>query len=118
MDDEEVVLNVAKKMIMALGHDVEQATDGESAVEKYRQAFTSKNPFDIVILDLTIKGGMGGDETVKRLLALDPNVKAVVASGYSDNPVLSDFQNHGFYTVLSKPYSLAALRDCLSSMVN
>jgi CheY-like chemotaxis protein len=117
MDDEEVVLDVAKAMLMALGHDVETTTESVSAVEKYQQALASENPFDIVILDLTIKGGLGGEQTLARLRALDQNVKAVVASGYSDNSVLNNFQGHGFSAVLSKPYSLATLRDCLSALV-
>jgi PAS domain S-box-containing protein len=117
MDDEEVVLDVAKAMLMALGHEVEATTDSAHAVEKYRQALVSENPFDIVILDLTIKGGMGGEETLARMLELDQNVKAIVASGYSDNSVLNNFQGHGFSAVLSKPYSLATLRDCLSALV-
>jgi CheY-like chemotaxis protein len=118
MDDEEVVLDVAQQMIKALGHDVELAMDGENAVEKYRQAFASKYPFDLVILDLTIKGGMGGEETVKRLLEINPNVKAVVASGYSDNHVMSNFQAYGFSGILSKPYSLDALSECLNALIN
>jgi PAS domain S-box-containing protein len=118
MDDEKMVLDVAKRMIMALGHDVEYAAEGESAIEKYRQAFASENPFDIVILDLTIKGGMGGEETLKNLLAMDPNVKAVVASGYSDNSVLSNFQMQGFSAVLHKPFGLDALRECLNSIAD
>jgi PAS domain S-box-containing protein len=118
MDDEEIVLDVAKKMVTAFGHDVEQATEGAIVIEKYRQALASEKPFDLVILDLTIKGGMGGAETVKRLLEMDPNVKAVVASGYSDNPILSNFKDYGFSAVLGKPYSLAALKDCLNALVD
>jgi CheY-like chemotaxis protein len=105
-------------MVTAFGHDVEQATEGAIVIEKYRQALASEKPFDLVILDLTIKGGMGGAETVKRLLEMDPNVKAVVASGYSDNPILSNFKDYGFSAVLGKPYSLAALKDCLNALVD
>jgi CheY-like chemotaxis protein len=118
MDDEAIVLEVSKNMIEALGHDVDVATDGESATEKYRQALASDNPFDVIILDLTVKGGMGGEETVKRLREMDPSVRAVVASGYSDNPVLLNFKAHGFSAVLSKPFSLAALRECLGALVS
>jgi PAS domain S-box-containing protein len=118
MDDDEIVLDVTREMIRALGHEVELVMNGEDAIEKYMQAFASRNPFDIVILDLTIKGGMGGAETVKNLLAIDPNVKAVVTSGYSENPVIYHFQDHGFSAVLSKPYSLDGLKDCLHTLVN
>ena len=113
-----MVLDVAESMILALGHEFEHSMDGEAAIEKYRKALASENPFDIVILDLTIKGGMGGEETVKRLLEIDPSVKAIVASGYSDNPILSDFRAHGFSAVLSKPYSLRELKDCLGALVD
>ena len=103
---------------MALGHDVESSMDGESAIEKYQQAFATENPFDIVILDLTIKGGIGGKETMQKLLEIDPNVKGIVSSGYSDDPVLSNFQAHGFSAVLSKPYTLGDLRECLNTLVD
>ncbi|MFC1837328.1 PAS domain-containing protein, partial [Thermodesulfobacteriota bacterium] len=118
MDDEEYVLEVAQGMLKIIGHDMEGVTQGESAVEKYRQALGSENNFDIVILDLTIKGGLGGMETIKRLLELDPNVKAIVASGYSDNPVISNFKDYGFSALLHKPYTLAELRDCLGKFTN
>jgi PAS domain S-box-containing protein len=116
VDDETVILDVAQKMITVLGHDVALATDGESAVEKYRQAFASENPFDIVILDLTIRDGLGGEETLQILKEIDPNVKTVVSSGYSDSPIISNFQAYGFSAVLSKPYSLSALRACLDAL--
>ncbi|MFC1523668.1 PAS domain S-box protein [Thermodesulfobacteriota bacterium] len=116
MDDDEIVLSVAKEMLLALGHDVEFSMDGTRAIELYSQAFASETPYDLVILDLTIKGGMGGEETVKKLLEIDPNVKAVVASGYSDNPVLSNFRSHGFSAVLNKPYTLNDLKNCLNSL--
>jgi two-component system cell cycle sensor histidine kinase/response regulator CckA len=70
--------------------------------------------FDAVILDLTVKGGMGGEETLKRLLEIDPGVLAVVSSGYSGNAVVANYREHGFATFLNKPYKLEALRDCLN----
>jgi PAS domain S-box-containing protein len=117
MDDEDRVIDIAEKMITVLGHDVEHAKDGEGAIEKYRQALAAGKPFDIVILDLTIKGGMGGEEAIKRLLEIDPNVKAIVSSGYSDNSVLANFQDYGFSAVLGKPYTLADMRKCLNALV-
>ena len=117
MDDEELVLNVARNMFEALGHDVSCTTNGEKAIEEYRQALAAGAPFDVVILDLTIRGGMGGEEVVKRLLEVDPKVKAVVSSGYSDSPVVSDYREHGFAAVLSKPYTLGSLKDCLRELL-
>ncbi len=117
MDDEDHVIDIAKKMITALGHSVEHSMDGVGAIEKYRQSLASEKPFDIVILDLTIKGGMGGEEVMKRLLEIDPKVKAIVSSGYSDSPVLANFQDYGFSAVLGKPYTLADIRKCLNALV-
>ncbi|MDH4230628.1 MAG: response regulator, partial [Nitrospirota bacterium] len=117
MDDEDLVLNVAGEMIQALGHNVEFAKDGEAAIEKYRAARESGNPFDVVILDLTIRGGMGGKETVERLLSMDNNVKAIVTSGYSDEGVVSEYYKYGFKAFLSKPYKLGVLRDTLNAIL-
>ncbi len=117
MDDEEMVRDIAGKMIEVIGHEVELAGHGEAAIEKYKTAMESGNPFDIVILDLTIRGGMGGKETIERLLAVNPNIRAIVSSGYSDDAVVSDYHNYGFSAGLTKPYNLEALRDTLNSLL-
>ena len=117
MDDEEMVRNVAKEMIEALGHDVECAVDGEAAIEMYVRARESGNPFDVVILDLTVRGGMGGEQAISKLRELDPGVVAVVSSGYADNAVMSDFRAYGFSAVLNKPYRISALKDCLDALI-
>ena len=117
MDDEEMVRDIAGEMIKALDHEVEFAEDGEAAVEKYKAAMESGNPFDIAILDLTIRGGMGGRETIERLLAVNPKIKAIVSSGYSDDAVVSDYHNYGFRARLTKPYKLEELRDLLNSLL-
>ncbi len=113
MDDEELVLNIAGEMMSALGHDVEFAKHGESATEKYRAAMDSGNPFDIVILDLTIRGGLGGRDTIEQLSKIDPKVKAIVSSGYSDDAAVADYEKYGFKARLTKPYKLEDLRDTL-----
>jgi len=118
MDDDDVVRTVAGELLRSLGHEVELAVHGEEAIEKYRQAAAAGRPFDIVILDLTIRGGMGGAETVKKLLELDPGVKAVVSSGYSDDAVTSNYQEHGFRSYLSKPYTAAGLNDMLNTLMS
>jgi PAS domain S-box-containing protein len=117
MDDEPMIRDVAKNMIEVLGHDIELASHGEEAIEKYREALKSGNPFDIVILDLTIKNGMGGEETIRRLHEIDPDVSAVVSSGYSDNPIVSEYQDHGFKGLLNKPYNLNELMKCLNGLL-
>ena len=117
MDDEEFVLNIAGEMIKALGHEVDFAKDGDSAIEKCHAAMKSGRPYDIVILDLTIRGGMGGRETVGRLLSIDNTIRAIVSSGYSDNAVMSDYHKYGFKARLSKPYKLEDLRRTLSDLL-
>ncbi|MBA4374541.1 MAG: hypothetical protein C0402_16950 [Thermodesulfovibrio sp.] len=116
MDDEEIVRNVAQEMFAALGHGVVCAEDGSKAIEQFRQATEEGTPFDLVVLDLTVKGGMGGEEAIRRILEIDPHVKAVVSSGYADNPVVADFRAYGFSAVLSKPYRLDTITNCLGSI--
>ncbi|MGC2061709.1 MAG: PAS domain S-box protein [Thermodesulfovibrionales bacterium] len=115
MDDEDVVRRVATEMIAALGHDVEVAENGGKAIALFRQAKESGKPYDLVILDLTIKGGMGGEEAIQKILEIDPNAKAVVSSGYADNPVVAHYRDYGFSAFLNKPYKLADLKECLNS---
>lgn len=115
MDDEDLVRKVAAEMVAALGHQVESARDGQQAIALFRQARDAGNPYDLLILDLTIKGGMGGEEALQKIRELDPTVKAVVSSGYADNPVVAHYLDCGFTAFLNKPYKLAALKDCLDS---
>jgi two-component system cell cycle sensor histidine kinase/response regulator CckA len=117
LDDEETVRIVIAQMLESLGHEVAVAEEGAEAITKYREAKESGAAFDIAILDLTIRGGMGGTETVRRLSQIDPGVKAVVSSGYSDNPIVSEYWSHGFAASLSKPYTIDSLRDCLNSLL-
>ncbi len=117
MDDEELIRDVAGELIMALGHEVEVAANGEAAIDIYNRARAGGRPFDLVILDLTIRGGLGGIETKERLLAIDPEIKLVVSSGYSDNSMLSDHRMHGFRQCLRKPYRLEELRGVLDSLL-
>ncbi len=118
MDDEEMIRNIAEEMIKTLGHEIELAEHGEEAIEKYKAAMESGNPFDIVILDLTIRGGMGGRETIDRLLAVNPKIMAIVSSGYSDDAVVSDYHKYGFSARLTKPYKLEELRNMLNKLLS
>lgn len=117
MDDERLLRDLAARMIGGLGHTVTLARDGGEAVEKYRMALESGTRYDVVILDLTVRGGMGGKKAVERLLAIDPNVKAVVSSGYSDDDAVANHAKYGFCAVLSKPYTLDALRETLARAI-
>jgi two-component system cell cycle sensor histidine kinase/response regulator CckA len=117
MDDEQMIRDVAGELLKALGHEVEFAGRGEDTIVKYRMAKQAEKPFDVVILDLTIRGGMGGAETIQKLLALDPDVKAIVSSGYSDDAALSNYREQGFRAFLKKPYNLENLRRTLNSLL-
>ena len=116
MDDEDVVRNVLREMLSGLGHEVDLAEDGAVAVEKYRKAMESGCPFDVVILDITVRGGMGGELTIRKLKDLDPEVKAVVSSGYSDSVVISEYASYGFKAFLSKPFNLRELTTTLNTI--
>ena len=116
MDDEEMLRNLARQMLERMGYTVETVGDGLKAIEKYKKRKDSSEPFDAVILDLTIKGGMGGEKTIQELLKIDPNVKAIVSSGYFNDPVMSDFEKYGFMGTLSKPYEKKALKEALERL--
>lgn len=117
MDDEDVVRNVVGELIRALGHEVELAEHGEAALDRYRAARDAGRPFDLVILDLTIRGGMDGAETLKRLREIDPDVKAVVSSGYSDDAAMGEYIRQGFIASLRKPYTIEGLSKTLSDLI-
>jgi signal transduction histidine kinase/CheY-like chemotaxis protein/cell division protein FtsB len=117
MDDDPMVLTVAGALIRALGHSVESAADGTEALEMYRRTFLSGDPFDIVILDVTVRGGMGGSETIVKLRKIDPGVKAIVSSGYSDDSATANYLDAGFRTFLKKPYNAEKLRDAIAAVM-
>lgn len=102
MDDEESIRSSMQELLMMGGWVVECAKDGDEAIELYKKALETSRPFDVVILDLTVPGGMGGKETITKLLELNSNVKAVVSSGYSNNPVMADYEKYGFSDVYNK----------------
>jgi PAS domain S-box-containing protein len=114
MDDEAMVREVLGKMLLALGYEVKSAEDGAEAIEFFRQSQKAGDPFAAVILDLTVPGRMGGREAMARLLKIDPQVKAIVSSGYSDDPIMADFQKYGFTAVIAKPYKIAELGKVLN----
>jgi PAS domain S-box-containing protein len=117
MDDEEVVRGVACEMLRRIGYEVEFARDGTEAIELYKRARESGQPFDAVILDLTVPGGIGGKEAIKRLLEIDPRVKAIVSSGYSNDPVMAKFREYGFRGVIAKPYKIEELSGVLRRII-
>ncbi len=113
MDDEEIIRSLASRILSSLGYEVECVEDGNAALESYRQALSAGNAFDAVILDLTIPGGLGGEATLKALKEIDPNVRALVSSGYSDSAIVAGYKQTGFAGVIPKPYDVKALGDAV-----
>ena len=109
MDDEELIRRLAGDILGYLGYEVELAANGEEAIEKFQNARDSGEPYSLLIMDLTVPGAMGGKETMELLLRMDPGVRAIVSSGYSNDPVLADYRKYGFSGVVKKPYSVAEL---------
>jgi PAS domain S-box-containing protein len=118
MDDEEMVRELSRQFLGHLGYEVEAVPDGESAINSYKKSLSEKNPFKLVVMDLTIPGGMGGKEAIQKLKEIDPNVKAIVSSGYSNDPVLANFRKFGFSAVLAKPYKIETLSSIINQVIN
>ncbi len=116
MDDDPNVLQLLTESLKYLGHKTEVARDGNETLAKYKQAMEEGRPFDAVIMDLTIPGGMGGKETLAKLLEIDPNAKVIVSSGYSKDDTITNYKNYGFRASLPKPYKLETLNSVLLSI--
>jgi PAS domain S-box-containing protein len=117
MDDEEIVRQIAAEMISEMGHDVLVATDGRQAVEHYRDAIDQEQPIDLLIMDLTIPGGMGGKEALEQILEIDETAKAIVSSGYSNDPIMANYTEYGFSAAIAKPYQLTDLNRVISQVL-
>jgi len=118
MDDEEMIRTVTKAMLVKNGHTVTLAEGGNEAIELYSRAVSSGNPFDLVIMDLTIPGGMGGNEAVKKILKINPKAKVIVSSGYSNDPVMANFKDYGFCAAIVKPFLQQELSRVVSETLS
>ncbi len=118
MDDEEMVREVSKAILMQLGHEVILSGDGEEALEKYQEAMDSGKPIDLVIMDLTIPGGMGGQEAVQEILKIDADAKVIVSSGYSNDQAMAHFKEYGFCSAIVKPYHLEELAKTINLLMD
>jgi CheY-like chemotaxis protein len=117
MDDEATVLRLAERALQDAGYATKMAANGSDAVEIYRKVFAEGQRFDAVVLDLTVRGGMGGKEAVERILAIDPAARLMVSSGYSEDSVMAEYRRHGFSAVLPKPYTAQQLCDAVHGMI-
>lgn len=115
MDDEMMIQLIAKKMIAHLGYRVDIAENGTEAINLYQAGIDQNDRFSLVILDLTIPEGMNGEETIAALLTIDPNIKAIVSSGYPDVPAVKEFASFGFCDVLLKPFDVQRLNTVLET---
>jgi CheY-like chemotaxis protein len=115
MDDEEIIRKLAAVILEELGYQVTTCNNGNEAVGQYKSARETGTPFSAVIMDLTIPGGMGGKEAAKEILALDPDACLIVSSGYSEDPIMSDYSTYGFTGAIAKPYGVHELEEMLHS---
>ena len=117
MDDEQIILDVTQEVLKFLKYDVVFARDGLAAIDLYKKEKTSGEPFDIVILDLSVPTGMGGKETIEHLRKFDPAIKAIISSGYCNDPVVENFSQYGFSGRLTKPYKISDLKNLLEELM-
>ena len=118
MDDEEIIREVTGEMLAHLGYEVDYAADGSKAIEMYTKAKSEGHPFDAVIIDLTIPGGMGGKETIQKLTEIEPGIRALVSSGYSHGPIMAEYRKFGFCGVVAKPYRVEDLARSVHEAIN
>ncbi|RKX23102.1 MAG: hypothetical protein DRP35_00235 [Candidatus Zixiibacteriota bacterium] len=118
MDDEELLRTVAARACKNFGYKVDVASDGEEAIRLYQNSFNDEHPYDAVILDIIVPNGLGGQETIKKLLDFDPNVKALACSGYLNDPIMGDPGKFGFKGVIGKPFKFNDLNDAIKKILN
>jgi len=117
MDDEEVVRDVGSKLLQYMGFEVALAQNGEEAIKMYKEAFDMGLPIDLVIMDLTVPGGMGGKDAVREILDLDENAKVIVSSGFFNDPVMENYRDYGFKGKIMKPFDLKELGQGVKSLL-
>jgi len=118
VDDQEIIRSAASAALTRLGYDVKLAAEGVEGARMYEEAMKEGHAFDVVLLDLTIPGGMGGKDAVRELLRIDPNARVIASSGYSNDPVMADYRAYGFREVIVKPYRIDDLSEVLHKVIN
>ncbi|NWJ48605.1 MAG: response regulator [Chloroflexi bacterium] len=117
MDDEAGIRRMVGRVLRHEGHTVAEASNGEEAIALYRQAQQAQQPFDVVLMDLTIPGGMGGKEAIQLLLEVDANARVIVSSGYSSDPVMAHYQEYGFKGMVAKPFNMKDLLRAIEAVM-
>lgn len=118
MDDDETIRDVAEHMLAALGYSVDSACDGEETLSKYKEAMEKQESFLVVIMDLTIPGGMGGAEAAQKLIKIDPQAKIIVASGYSNDPIMANYQDYDFCSAIAKPFDIHNMGRTIAAVLS
>jgi DNA-binding NtrC family response regulator len=118
MDDDESIYRVVEFMMERLGYDVSFSKCGEETIDAYRDSLIHSKPFSAIILDLNVDKGMGGAETIQKLLAVNPDVKAIVSSGDNYDPVMINYQKYGFVSSISKPYNVEMIKMVLKRAID
>jgi len=118
MDDDESIRNTSANILHSLGYKTVTVLNGPEAIEVYQKAIDRVDPFDAVVMDLTVPGGMGAQETMKRILEIDPEATGIVTSGYNNSPVVSSYRNYGFKAALTKPFDIVEFSIILSDLIH
>lgn len=116
MDDEIMIGDITCQMLAFLGYEAMHVIDGDAAIQAYKQHFEQGEPFAAVIMDLTIPGGMGGREAVVEVLAIDPQAKVLVSSGYSNDPIMTNFKEYGFCGLIEKPFDMLTIQKAIEAV--
>jgi CheY-like chemotaxis protein len=118
VDDEEIIREVLVEMLVLSGYTIDTVDEGEAGKKMYQKAMDNGTPYDLVIMDLTIPGGMGGKEAVEKILDIDPSAKVIASSGYSTDPIMAKYLDYGFKGKLIKPFRLEDLQNEISRVMH
>jgi len=117
MDDDKVIREMLSRMLKMLGCETSSTSDGLQTISRYKEALQQQNPFDIIIMDLTIPGGMGGKQAVQKILEINKNAKVIVSSGYASGSVLANYKSYGFVDLVDKPYTVDKLKKVIDRVL-
>ena len=118
MDDEDTIRNTLKSFLCELGYEVDCAQEGKETIRLFTKSIIDEDPYNLIILDLTVPGGLGGKQTIKKLKEIDLDFKSIVTSGYSNDPIVQEYKNYGFDNIILKPYNLEELEKMIKNLIN